>query len=72
MYFNNLNPGPTQPPPYQQPGAANPAPQAGVADYPVGTNNLTYPLPLLVNPGGDGSTGAPFPAGITFPLVGHW
>lgn len=30
MFFNNLNAGPTQPPPYQQPSTSNPAPNAAI------------------------------------------
>jgi hypothetical protein len=71
VYFNVLNPGPTQPPPYQQPNSGNPAPQVGVADYPTGKNDLSYPLPPYVEASGS-ETGAPFPKGVLHILSSTW
>ncbi len=51
--FNPLNPGPTQPNPYQQPNTSAPPANANVASYPTGANSLslTFPIPAYVQPG---------------------
>jgi hypothetical protein len=44
--FNLLNPGPTSPPPYQQPNAGNPAPNPAVANYATGADVLKNLQPI--------------------------
>jgi hypothetical protein len=47
MFFNVLNNGPTQPPPYQQPDYRVPSVNSAVGSYPVGGNPLNITAPVV-------------------------
>jgi hypothetical protein len=51
--FNNLNAGPTQPAPYQQPDYRIPSASMLPATFPVGANimNISQPVAAYVQPG---------------------
>jgi hypothetical protein len=55
---------------YQQPNTAAPAPQANVADYPVGADvlNITWPVAVYQQPGAGARDPYPVVSGLTGPM----